>query len=295
MATPAELEAEVRRRYPQYAFLLNNKELRAILLDAVDPSKGFSAQEFEARIQNTAWWKKNGDAFRRWQALVNTNPGEAKRQIEARAAELRDLLGQVGGSSLSAAQMAFMADWTLRYGIQTGSAEMREMIAALIPSTPKAGTPSGSFQATMQEIMRMAKEDYLVPMTAEAAWKWARDVTAGNRSMEGVRVHLANTAKGRFAHLATEIDAGITPGMIFAPYRQMIAQELEVAPQTVDLMDPKWTKVLSHTDGKQVRAMTLAEAQRHVRSQPEWKRTARAQQMAAGFGDQLLRTFGALA
>jgi hypothetical protein len=295
MATAAELEAKVRQQYPQFAFLLNNPELRKILLDAVDPSKGFSAQEFEARIQQTNWWKSNGDSFRSWEALVNTNPGEAKRQVAGRVAEITDLIGQLGGVSLTASQRSYVADFTLRYGIQSGSAEMREMIAALIPTGPAAKTPLGTFQATLAEVKRLAKHDYLVPVSDEQAWKWARDLTAGNLSMEGLAAHFGNIAKGRFSHMADEIDQGITPGMMFDPYRQMMATELEVPPESIDLMEAKWSEVLSHNDAGKIRAMTMGEANKFVRSQAEWAETTRAKQMGAEMASSLLRTFGAKA
>ena len=295
----ADLEAQVRQRYPAFVYLLDEPELRQLLLDAIDPNKGFSPEEFQARFEATNWYRTHGDSQRQWEALLNADPETARRQVQQRWAEIRDTAGELG-VQFDAEGFQYLADLSIRYGFT--QAEIRDrLIAAGTSETPPdpagqgTGTTPGDLGAVYNEIRRLANSEYLVGIANEDAWRWARRIAGGELTLEGVKVALGDVARGRFSHLKDQIDQGIAPGTYFAPYKQLIAQELEVSAEAVNLLDPKWYDVLSKADGNQVRAMTMAEAQQHVRKQPEWERTSRARGMSAQLGNELLRTFGALA
>ncbi len=320
MPTTAELEQQVRTQYPAYAYLLTIPELRQLLLDAVNPDIGFSAQEFEARFQATAWYRSHSDSSRQWDAFLNADPASAEQQIRQRAAEISELVGSLG-AAFPHEYVRHVADTAIRYGLN--DAELRDYVMQFVPTTAPTTTPSGSLGTTYQEVRRLARSEWLVPMSDQDAWQWTRWIAEGNTTIEGYRATLADAARARFSHLSDQIDQGIPPSAYFAPYRQMIADELEINSEAVDLMDARWADILSYSDpstpgpsvtgmrqegeapGERhnpqrrvaggVRAMTMSEAQRFVRTQPEWERTSRARGMAAGLGNELLRTFGALA
>ena len=316
MATTEELQARVRAEYPAYAYLLAIPEVAALLLEAVDPDRGFSPQEFTAKLQATEWYRTHGEVSRQWDAFVNADPASAQRQIDARMSEIRNLIGEMG-VPIGENELPWLADWSLRFGIAPGSTEMQDMLAGAFdrPGAREAAG-GGSFGAALTEIRRMGREEYLVPVSETDAYNWARLVTSGDLSIESVRNAMRDLAKGKFSHLSDLIDQGVAPGTYFAPYRQMIAQELEIGSEQVDLTDARWADILSYapTTGVKptrtdagiagvrssfgaggLRSMTLAEAQQFVRRTPEWDRTSRARSMAAGLGTELLRTFGGIA
>jgi uncharacterized protein (DUF2236 family) len=70
---------------------------------------------------------------------------------------------------------------------------------------------------------------------------------------------------------------------MLAPTRDQIAKELELTPDAVDLMDPKWRSMVTTTDPKtnEVRAATLTEVVRSARRAPEWAKTNNSKSLAA--------------
>jgi hypothetical protein len=316
MATSEELEAKIRQQYPSYVYLLDQPELKQLLLDAVDPDKGFSAEEFQAKFQATNWYRTHGDTQRQWEALLGSDPASAERQIQQKTAEITDLVAGMGlPGNWNNAFTRQIADTALRMGLT--AAELRDYVIQFVPTTAPGATPTGDMGATYNEVRRLARSEYLVPLSDQDAWQWTMWIANGSTTLDGYKASLGDAAKGRFPHLADLLEQGIPPGQYFAPYRQMIAQELEIGSDAVDLMDPKWADILSTPEMREkgpkggsgggiqaqvaarphggTRTMTLSEAQSYVRSKSEWQSTSRAREMAAGLGSELLRTFGALA
>lgn len=293
MATEQDLRQQVMTQYPQYAYLLGIKEIAPLLLDAVNPDKGFSPQEFAARLYSTEWWRTHADSVRQWEALTNFDPSTAMRQVASRQAEITDATRQLG-LNLTAAQTKSLAEHTLRFGLSPTSAEMRNAYADLFGDYRGGGAPVGSFGEAYNAVRQLAKGDYLVDIADQDAWDWARRIVAGDTTLDSARVAFAALARGKYAHLASQIDQGVAPGQFFAPYRQAIASEMETSADAVDLMDAKWRDVLSVADEKGVRPMTISEATRYARSKKEWEYTSKGTALGAEMRDQLLRTFGAI-
>lgn len=292
--TPEEARAEVLERFPAYAFLLSVPEIAEILLAAVDPNAGYSPQEFAARLYNTEWWKKHGATAREWFALQGTDPGTADRQINARVAEIEDIVRPMG-LNLSRDALADLAETSLAYGLGASSAEMRNAYANLIGDYAPGSGVIGTFGDAVTEIKRMANQDYLVGIADTDAWNYARRLMSGDLTIEGVEQALRAEAQRRFASVGLDLSSGVTPGQYFAPHRNLIAQELETSAEAIDLLDPRFREVLSHHDGSKVRPMSLNETMLMIRSTPEWASTSRASSMGADMASTLLKTFGEIA
>jgi hypothetical protein len=100
-------------------------------------------------------------------------------------------------------------------------------------------------------------------------------------------------AKSRFGWLASQIDQGVTPDDYFAPTRDVIARTLEVSPESIDLMDPKWLGLVEvKDDNGQTRGATLNEALLAARRQSQWSDTQNAQEMSASAAGLVKRMFG---
>ena len=80
------------------------------------------------------------------------------------------------------------------------------------------------------------------------------------------------------------------------PYRQIAARELEMNPESVDLNDPRFRKMLDQVNSKGERvAMTLSESAEYLRKLSEWQQTRGANEKAATLTENILKTFGAVA
>ncbi len=108
-------------------------------------------------------------------------------------------------------------------------------------------------------------------------------VVRGEIQPEQMLEEIRNQAKALYPHLASRIDAGVNVEDIFEPYRNLVAQELGIAAETVHLQDPQWQKFLIRPlAGGEMRAWTLDEVQSEVRNNSTygWDRTTAAKEAA---------------
>ena len=153
-------------------------------------------------------------------------------------------------------------------------------------------TEFGQAATTEQQIRQIAGQ-YLIPMSPQAMERWMEQIVRGEVDIAGFTAYVTEQAKSLFPGMAAALDRGVTVAQYTDPYRQIIAQELELNPDSIDLNSPKYRPVLDQIDAKGNRAsMTLTEAAEYVRKQPEWQKTSGANARAASLTETLLNTFG---
>jgi hypothetical protein len=106
---------------------------------------------------------------------------------------------------------------------------------------------------------------------------------------------LQGLAKAKFSgneQLTGLIDSGMTPSGFFADYQRLIAQEWDMTPDAVDMLDPRWQQVLQTTDNGKIRPMTLAETRKHIRSMSGWDETSAGKAKVASTMTSLLAKLG---
>lgn len=289
-----DLLAAIMRDYPSFAFLVNDPTFtdpatgQNLLLEAVDPSAPFDQATFQAKLLNTDWWKTHGAAARQWQVTLNTDPASAQAQKDQRFSEIGQVAAR-SGFNLSDAQIGDLTERSLMYGVASSSSEFSKWLAQMWTAPGIAAPEAGQLKA-------IAEGQYMIHMgDQDLAW-WAAQIGTGFQSQAGFTAMLAQQAKGRFPTLAAQIDAGVTPGTYFAPYRSTIAQQLEVSPDSINLMDdPRWSQVLGVTQGDgSIAPMTLSQSIDLARSQPEWRNTDNANAMASDLATKVLTDFGAI-
>ncbi|MDQ3223726.1 MAG: hypothetical protein M3Q75_09700, partial [Gemmatimonadota bacterium] len=121
--SPEELEEKVRELYPFLVIYLNEAEIGPILRQAAEES--WSAARLEGAVQGTQWWANHNDAQRKWEYLKATNPGEYKRQVDARMFELyRQSIQVLGFQDVSPTDLRGIAEqslanvWTMEQSLQ---------------------------------------------------------------------------------------------------------------------------------------------------------------------------------
>jgi hypothetical protein len=149
----------------------------------------------------------------------------------------------------------------------------------------------GQLKATV-ELVKQLGSRYLTPISDDTAREYATRLASGEMTNETVQMLIANQAKTVFSWLAPQIDQGMTVRDVLLPSRDLIARELEVAPETIDLMDQKYQQMLRVADNGQTRAATLDEVLKNVRSTAEWRKTGRARETASNAVMMLRQAFG---
>lgn len=103
------------------------------------------------------------------------------------------------------------------------------------------------------------------------------------------------SAKGKYFHLADQIDAGLSLEDIFSSYRNYAADALEIDPNQIDFTkDSKWARAFGT---KETGQMSLTDWVTTIKSDPTfgWQYTKQANQQATDIGLTLARAFGKVA
>lgn len=288
----SEVELMVRQRYPDWAWALDNDEIRDILLEATDPTRGMDDATFMSKIRATDWWQSTEATQREWDARSAMDPATAQREIEKLATELGRRATQLG-STMGEADLTKLAENVLRFGLT--EAEINDSLAAHFDSAD----PRGDVAANLRQARALARS-YMVNVDDGELLKWAEQVAVGTASADDLQERVMDLARAKFGmndHLSKLIDSGVAPATYFSEHQRLVAQELDMSPDQVDLMDPKFARVLSSALDGTVRSMDLEETRQHIRTSSEfdWQSTSTGRRRIAETTQGLLQAFGKVA
>jgi hypothetical protein len=266
------------------AGFLNIPEVRDVLLNAA--RNGWDAGRLYGAISQTSWWRNTSSSARQWAQLLSEDPAEARRMVQEYAASISDAARSYG-LTLSGDQIARLATTSAQMG-WTPEEQIDNILKNVNWSTLEGGTLT-----SLRDRMKMIAGEYLVGISDDTAQNYAVRIARGELTEQGVASIMQSQAKARFGYMAPQIDAGVTPSMFFAPARDMVATTLEVNPEQISLMEPRWLSLLEKRDDKgQLMPATLNDAMLAARRQPEWMDTKNATELMANFGTQLQQAFG---
>jgi hypothetical protein len=280
----ADIENWIRSTYPYMAAFLNNPEVRGALF-RVAKSGGGEAELYGA-LTATSWWQSTDAANRTWQRLVSEDPAEARRLAGQTAASIKNSAESLG-VNMSAGAIADLA-WTATASGWNDAQTIDALVGAFNWDTTTGGDMT-AYRDSVKEI----GANYLVQVSEQTARAYASKIASGEMTQAGVDSIMQRQARARFSWMGDLIDQGVTPADYFAPMRDVLANELEVGADSINLMDPKYLKLLEVRDEKgQLRGATLNEAMLSARQMPEWANTQKAQERTAGFATMLGEVFG---
>lgn len=275
-------EEEIREKAQGMAigFMLDNPEVGPLIRELIEGR--IDAQTFENRLRTTNWYKHSSGPLRQWDTLVARDPATAQAQRLQRIAELKDQWAQMGAGPVEGNwKFLSIVENSLRFG--WSPAQMQDAIARQV-SLGKGARQGG--RNAIDTVRRM-QEEYAIPVSTEERNKWARGLLSGTFNEEGLRGEMARRATSLYGsnkELLGVLQRGGSVRDYAQPYLAMAAEELELNPATMNLRHAKWQEFLVHRrkDGKPA-GMTLAEWQRHFRSDPRygWDNSRLARDMGA--------------
>lgn len=284
---PGGLATPITTQFGYLAVFLGDPEVGPLLQRAA--REGWSPQRLEAELVKTNFWRTTSESQRKWDALVQQSPQEAQQQVSGRAAEIAQQARSLG-VTLDPKRLQEIATDSVKFG-WTGQ-QLRDAVTA---DFDYKGGEGGLAGQSARQIKELAAQ-YLVPISDAALDRWTEQIVTGAADEESFRAYLTEQAKSLFPGMAAALDKGITVAQYADPYKQIAARELEVAPETIDLNDPRYRKMLDQHDAKGNRtAMTLSGASEYLRSLPEWQQTRGANEKAAALTENILKTWGAVA
>ena len=268
-------------------FLKKHPDIAAIVWEAIN--NDWEPERFQARVQNTSWWKSKTDAQRKWDVLATNDPKEQERVKQQNIVAIRDLAGQMG-VTLSPGQIDRMAREAGKNGLD--QTEMQDLIAAKWNPRANKGVQSGAAGASIDGLRQMA-QDYGIRLSDSTLQGYTRQILAGEQTVDGFRDSMREQSKRLYKTVATELDNGATVRDLMSPYMEAAAQALGVAVSDMNMTDPKWTKALRSME-RSGEAMDMDEWTNLLRNDARygWDQTSGANQAAAQFSTQLAQLFG---
>lgn len=272
--------------------------LKPILNQAMQEE--WSPPIFGRKLQETKWWKSTPDAARDLLWLRVTDPATYNRNLENATQKINQILGEMGRTAPHAkwarhvAYQTLARNWDeeqLRANIATGVGGV--MHSARLPANPSA--PLSGEAAQYETHMVGMAENYGVALTRAGVAKWVRDIQAGRNTIDGFDAVIKARAKAQYAHLADQIDAGMTVRDVADPYIATYAQTLEVAETAIDWRkDRAIQAALNQRDPKTGVATTkpMHEFVRALKDDPRWDKTKNAQEEAYRMVNTLGRAWG---
>lgn len=269
-----------------YAFLEANKSLKPLFDKAIKET--WSTAKFQAEVRDTKWFKENSETMRQAEVIRTTDPATWDAMVDAQTVKIRQLAAEVG-AAIPESRLKKIVETSLRTG--QDEALLRDTLAQYVTFT-KSGTLTG--EAGMHEFtMRQYAAKMGVTLSDQTIKNQAQRVIRGVNTTQDYESLVRESAKSMYPSYAKQIDAGQTMDDIASPYKQMMAQTLELPDTDIDLTDPLIKNALNgiNSDGKPT-GLTLTDFQSKLRSDPRWGRTNAARDGAVSAASQVLKDMG---
>lgn len=284
---PSINRRELAARYGWSLTLLNSSpELKKLFDRAVKGT--WTPEKFVAELRSTKWFKKNGESARQAITLKTTDPGTYNERLQQRYQQVRSLATEVG-AGMSTAQTREVAEDSLMMGWDDN--QILRSLTSFVRRA-KDGHLSGAAFAADQQIREYAYA-MGIPVAAKNRDDWAAQIATGKKTVETVQSYLLTQAQARYPHLADALKGGQTVEELAEPYRQSIAQILEINANSIPVNDRRIQKGLSaRTDKGEPYQMPLWQYEDTLRQDPRWRKTNNAKEAADGLARKMLTDFG---
>jgi hypothetical protein len=244
---------------------------------------GVDGATFWANVKERGWTPAGVD-FSKFGPKRSNGPGggggggaSKAQQYAAAEAAIRNQVQTLGHTTYSEDQIKATARLAVN---NKWSAEQLTDVLVKDATANWDKLTGGTLKGAVDQIKAAAAKQ-LIKISDTTARQWAGRLASSELDSAGITNMMQEQAMARYSWAADIIKKGVTMQDFLAPSRDRIAEVLEVPPEKVDLMDPKWSKMVTVTDAKGVtRAANDDELIRAARTDGGWVNTKNARQMA---------------
>lgn len=266
---------------------INDPEIRAILRRYVNGE--IDDDTMVGLVMQTNVYRTTDLNHRKWQDLKASDPATAAKTLEqskfaiARTAETL-------GYQMKPEDIDFLAERVIYDGLSTD--QVRSLIVGHFAMT--GGGDAGAAYSTVNN----ALGNWMVRVDEATKQQWATDILMGRLDESTLTAHLRNVNSTQFPGMAAALqqNPNLTPQAYVSPIRSSIAQTLEINPQDVDFMDPKWSGLVNYYDpnSKAYRALTTPEIEQRLKTDKTygWDYTKNSMDARAGFVLNMAQVMG---
>jgi hypothetical protein len=288
-AVPIDWETAAQEQYGgYYAIVKSIPEVATLLQKAV--ANGYPEAKFNYELSQTTWFKTTTASARAWDISEQSDPASAQQRVDNQAAKIKSQALSLG-VRLDDTSVAKLAKDSLRGGWDETTITNSIGSQAMQSTTGVSQLRSGFIGQTL----RQTAADYGVSLSDDTFNQFVNKVATGQESQSSFQQYALQMAKSLFPGIAAQLDAGQTYKQIVDPYKQTAAQILEMNPESIDFVDPKWSKAVTFvTDKGEQRPMNYNEWGDYLRQTRSfgYEFTSEAQSRAYGVANDLARLFG---
>lgn len=268
----------------------SNRELRVLWQKAI--KEQWTDAMFQSQLRGTNWYQNNAEFARKAWAAEKTGGAdwsadlqEADAVIEARATAL--------GANLTPEMRQSLAR---RYIFEGWNQQGREgfLDDALAESIGTGDNgfmfgESGNLQERLMETARRNGLQYSNSYFESAARSVATGLTTDEDWLRDMRAQAASM----WTPWSDKIMSGVDAYDLASGYISMMAQTMEIDPESISLNDPRLMKAIMHVDDKgNTSPIGLYDFQMMLREDPAWMQTKQATDSVSSIGMDVLRMFG---
>ena len=288
-------EAELARKYG-YALRImkSDPEVWALFQRAANAKKGqWTADRFVAELMSTQWYAENNEFARNaiaaeamggadWQAQVQTAQLAVQAEATNRGVDLTP------EESQDLAEQAIAGGW-----LEAGREQLlTNALASRITATPEGQFmegQSGNMEARWMQTaalngLKLSRDFY-----ASAARSVAMDLS----TVEDVERQIREQAASLWPTFSQQIMNGQDARVLASGYINMMAQELEMDAEMIDLNDPMIMSAVGGVDESGKPKMEgLWDFQQRLRKDPRWMQTKGAADQISSTARTVMEIFG---
>lgn len=271
-----------------------NPELANLMTAAVNGQ--WESSKFLNALTNTDWYNTNsknlqaiGFAKRKRDDLAARGLDTSKTEYEIAVKNVKDLLAADAlqqGAVFDDAQLQKTAESLYDAGQGNNSVALRRSVASQIKYDPTL--TKGAAATSLKDLRDTALNNGLNfdKTFAVNAQSWLAKIAEGE-SIETFKNLIRNTAKvGMPENIQAMMDSGVDLNTIIDPYKRVMAQTLEINPETIQLTDPSLTTAFKD------KSSNLFDFQRSLRKDNRWQYTSQAKQEVSDIANKVLSDFG---
>jgi len=280
-------KAELEKRFGFAKDVIwQNKELRGLYQRAI---KGqWTDAMFQSQLRGSKWYENNAEYARK--AWVAERTGGADWEAQVSEAESRvQQQATAMGARLSPEQVKALGKRYITEG--WGEASRQQFMSQALSESLSVGEggfmagAAGDFQQSLMETARRNGLKYSSGFYESAA----KSVAQGLTSQEDWARDMRTQAAAMWTPWSDKIMAGVDAEDLMSGYKSMMAQTMEIDPDSIGLDDPRLMKAVMTQDGK---PMGLYDFQLMLREDPAWMQTKQATDSVSSIGMDILRRFG---
>lgn len=266
---------------------IHDPEIRAILKRYVN--REIDEATMVGLVQQTNVFRTTDLSHRKWADLKASDPATAAKSLEQSKFSITRT-AETLGYQMKPEDIDFLAERVIADGLSTD--QVRQLIVGHFAMT--GGGDAGAAYSSVNN----ALGNWMVRVDEGTKQQWVTDMMMGRLTEETLTAHLRNVNAAQFPGMATALqqNPNLTPQAYVSPIRSSIAQTLEMNPQDVDFMDPKWSGLVNYYDpnSKAYRALTTPEIEQRLKTDKTygWDYTKNAMDARAGFVLNMAQVMG---